>query len=69
MPSHFTSRLKNLIRNLLQTNPGKRFGNQVNGVGDIKHHLWFEGINWRAIANKEVCIYNVVMHDIHMIFK
>ena len=56
MPSHFTSRLKHLIRSLLQADLSKRFGNLVNGVNDIKYHLWFEGINWRAIANKEVYI-------------
>ncbi|XP_065903955.1 cAMP-dependent protein kinase catalytic subunit beta-like [Dysidea avara] len=54
MPSHFTSRLKHLNRSLLQADLSKRFGNLVNGVNDIKYHLWFEGINWRAIANKEV---------------
>uniref|UniRef100_A0A1I8FQQ5 Protein kinase domain-containing protein n=1 Tax=Macrostomum lignano TaxID=282301 RepID=A0A1I8FQQ5_9PLAT len=36
LPSHFSSDLKDLLRNLLQVDLTKRFGNLKNGVNDIK---------------------------------
>ncbi|CAI6365258.1 unnamed protein product [Macrosiphum euphorbiae] len=38
-PSHFGSDLKDLLRNLLQVDLTKRFGNLKNGVNDIKGHI------------------------------
>ncbi|XP_020897505.1 cAMP-dependent protein kinase catalytic subunit 1 isoform X2 [Exaiptasia diaphana] len=40
-PSHFTSDLKDLLRNLLQVDLTKRYGNLKNGVEDIRFHRWF----------------------------
>ncbi|CUT99588.1 cAMP dependent protein kinase catalytic subunit [Echinococcus multilocularis] len=37
-PSHFSSDLKDLLRNLLQVDLTKRYGNLKNGVNDIKNH-------------------------------
>uniref|UniRef100_A0A5F4VUD1 cAMP-dependent protein kinase n=1 Tax=Callithrix jacchus TaxID=9483 RepID=A0A5F4VUD1_CALJA len=53
-PSHVSSDLKNLLRNLLQVDLSKRFGNLRNGVGDIKNHKWFATTNWIAIYEKQV---------------
>ncbi|CAB3381006.1 cAMP-dependent protein kinase catalytic subunit 1 isoform X2 [Cloeon dipterum] len=53
-PSHFSSELKDLLRNLLQVDLTKRFGNLRNGVNDIKNHKWFSSIDWIAIYQKKV---------------
>lgn len=53
-PSHFSSDLKDLLRNLLQVDLTKRFGNLKNGVSDIKNHRWFATIDWIAIYEKKI---------------
>ncbi|VDP68371.1 unnamed protein product [Echinostoma caproni] len=53
-PAHVSSELKNLLKQLLQTDLTKRFGNLKNGVNDIKCHKWFRPINWVSIYRKEV---------------
>lgn len=54
-PSHFSSDLKDLLRNLLQVDLTKRYGNLKNGVNDIKGHKWFlNSTDWIAIYQKKV---------------
>lgn len=53
-PSHFSSDLKDLLRNLLQVDLTKRYGNLKNGVNDIKSHKWFTSTDWIAIYQKKV---------------
>ncbi|KAK2082202.1 hypothetical protein P7K49_039427 [Saguinus oedipus] len=53
-PSHVSSDLKDLLRNLLQVDFSKRFGNLQNGVGDIKYHKWLTTTRWIAIYEKRV---------------
>ena len=53
-PSHFSSDLKDLLRNLLQVDLTKRFGNLKNGVNDIKNHKWFQTTDWIAIYQRKV---------------
>ncbi|XP_064476334.1 cAMP-dependent protein kinase catalytic subunit 1 isoform X3 [Ornithodoros turicata] len=53
-PSHFSSDLKDLLRNLLQVDLTKRFGNLKNGVNDIKNHKWFATTDWIAIYKKDI---------------
>ncbi|KAM9115081.1 cAMP-dependent protein kinase catalytic subunit alpha-like [Pangshura tecta] len=53
-PSHFSSDLKDLLRNLLQVDLTKRFGNLKNGVNDIKKHKWFATTDWIAIYQRKV---------------
>jgi len=53
-PSHFSSELKELLRNLLQVDLTKRYGNLKNGVNDIKNHRWFASTDWIAIYQKKV---------------
>ncbi|CAM2707386.1 unnamed protein product [Rotaria socialis] len=53
-PSHFSSDLKDLLRNLLQVDLTKRYGNLKNGVDDIKTHKWFASTDWIAIYQRKV---------------
>ncbi|KAG9337239.1 hypothetical protein JZ751_029524 [Albula glossodonta] len=53
-PSHFSSDLKDLLRNLLQVDLTKRFGNLKNAVNDIKGHKWFATTDWIAIYQRKV---------------
>lgn len=55
-PSHFTNELKDLLKNLLQVDLTKRFGNLKNGVADIKNHKWFATTDWIAVYNKKVSL-------------
>ncbi|KAH9281565.1 cAMP-dependent protein kinase catalytic subunit alpha [Echinococcus granulosus] len=52
-PSHFSSDLKDLLRNLLQVDLTKRYGNLKNGVNDIKNHKWFASTDWFVIYKCE----------------
>ncbi|XP_058447625.1 cAMP-dependent protein kinase catalytic subunit alpha-like [Malaya genurostris] len=53
-PSNFSSDLRNLVQNILQTDLSKRYGNLKNGTNDIKQHAWFRTINWIGLLNAEV---------------
>jgi protein kinase A len=53
-PSHFSSELKELLRNLLQVDLTKRYGNLKNGVNDIKNHRWFSSTDWIAVYQKKL---------------
>ncbi|KAF7627129.1 cAMP-dependent protein kinase catalytic subunit, partial [Meloidogyne graminicola] len=55
-PSHFSNELKDLLKNLLQVDLTKRFGNLKNGVADIKNHKWFGSVDWIAIYQRKVCL-------------
>uniref|UniRef100_A0A915DVQ5 cAMP-dependent protein kinase catalytic subunit n=1 Tax=Ditylenchus dipsaci TaxID=166011 RepID=A0A915DVQ5_9BILA len=53
-PSHFSNELKDLLKNLLQVDLTKRFGNLKNGVADIKNHKWFASCDWIAIYQHKI---------------
>eukprot|EP00096_Caligus_rogercresseyi_P007229 TRINITY_DN2502_c0_g1_i3.p1 TRINITY_DN2502_c0_g1~~TRINITY_DN2502_c0_g1_i3.p1 ORF type:complete len:397 (-),score=47.37 TRINITY_DN2502_c0_g1_i3:597-1655(-) len=53
-PGHFNAELKDLLRNLLQVDLTKRYGNLKNGVSDIKNHKWYSSTDWIAIYQKKV---------------
>ncbi|CAF4125927.1 unnamed protein product [Rotaria sp. Silwood2] len=53
-PSHFSSDLKDLLRNLLQIDVKKRYGTLENGVDDIQIHRWFSATDWNAIYQRQV---------------
>ncbi|KAG4066565.1 hypothetical protein HA402_007201 [Bradysia odoriphaga] len=53
-PSHFGSDLKDLLRNLLQVDLTKRYGNLKAGVNDIKGHKWFASTDWIAVFQKKI---------------
>jgi len=53
-PSHFSTEIKDFLRNQLQVDLTKRYGNLKNGVADIKQHKWFANTEWIAIYQKKV---------------
>jgi len=53
-PSHFSAEIKDFLRNQLQVDLTKRFGNLKNGVADIKGHKWFANSDWIAIYQRKV---------------
>jgi len=53
-PAHFSGDLRDLLRNLLQVDLTKRYGNLKNGVTDIKTHKWFAQTEWIAVYQKKV---------------
>ncbi|XP_045117221.1 cAMP-dependent protein kinase catalytic subunit 1 isoform X2 [Portunus trituberculatus] len=53
-PGHFSSDLKDLLRNLLQVDLTKRYGNLKNGVNDIKNHKWFATTDWIAVYQRKI---------------
>lgn len=50
--SSFSADLKDLIRNLVQVDLSRRFGNLKNGVADIKQHKYYADIDWMDVYNK-----------------
>ncbi|KAF6768313.1 hypothetical protein AHF37_06611 [Paragonimus kellicotti] len=50
----FNSDAKDLVRNLLQTDLTRRYGNLKNGTNDIKLHKWFSSVNWLSIFHREL---------------
>lgn len=46
---------KDLLENLLKTKPSERFGNLKDGANDIKHHAWFQSIDFdQVVANRQL---------------
>ncbi|VDL91515.1 unnamed protein product [Schistocephalus solidus] len=52
--NQFGPEIKDLIKNLIQVDLSRRFGNLKNGIMDIKDHKYFSDIDFLAIYNKEV---------------
>nr|CDS27742.1 cAMP dependent protein kinase catalytic subunit [Hymenolepis microstoma] len=52
--NQFSSDLKDLIKNLIQTDLSKRYGNLKNGVMDIKGHPYFNDTDFMSIFNHAV---------------
>ncbi|XP_044017383.1 cAMP-dependent protein kinase catalytic subunit 1-like [Aphidius gifuensis] len=52
-PTSFTFNLKDIIKNLLQIDLTRRYGNLKNGTLDIKNHQWFCNINWQQIYERK----------------
>ncbi|UJR22575.1 hypothetical protein I4U23_025622 [Adineta vaga] len=53
-PNHFSVDLKDLLKNLLQVDLTRRFGNLKAGVKDIKEHRWYKDIDFIAIYEKAI---------------
>ena len=51
-PMHFSKELRELLKNLLQGDITRRFGDLVNGVNDVKDDRWFQYTNWVALYLK-----------------
>lgn len=52
MPSYFSDDLKDLISKLLVKTPGKRLG--VASISCLKSHPWFAGLDWYALAARDL---------------
>jgi len=53
-PSHMSRECEDLVRNMLQVDLTRRFGNLKNGVNDMKNHKWFHGLDWNALFWKKL---------------
>jgi protein kinase A len=53
-PNHFTVDLKDLLKNLLQIDLTRRYGNLKSGVKDIKEHRWFKDMDFIAVYEKTI---------------
>ena len=42
------------MRNLIQVDLSKRYGNLRNGVNDIKKHTWFNQTEWMALYQRQI---------------
>jgi len=53
-PRFVDASAKDLVKRLLVTDLTRRFGCLVSGAGDVKEHTWFSGLDWRALADKDL---------------
>ena len=53
-PANLSLDLKDFLKNMIQVDITKRFGNLRNGIDDIKMHKWFQQIDWMNIYKKKV---------------
>lgn len=51
-PSHFSAHIKDLLRNLLQVDITRRYGNLRLGAADIIMHKWFNQINFDQLYER-----------------
>ncbi|KAG8294841.1 hypothetical protein J6590_093813 [Homalodisca vitripennis] len=56
MAPHFSMDLKDLIRNILQADITRRYGNLKDGAEDFKRHKWFRPLNWHAVVKRQVSV-------------
>lgn len=52
--NNFGPELKDLIRNLIQVDLSRRYGNLKNGIADIKEHAYFADLDWLQLYNLQV---------------
>ncbi|XP_055336516.1 cAMP-dependent protein kinase catalytic subunit 1-like [Paramacrobiotus metropolitanus] len=53
-PTHFSPDLKDVVKNILQVDVTKRFGNLKGGANDIKNHPFFAETDWMALYGKRI---------------
>lgn len=53
-PSHVDPLARDLITRLLSADLSRRLGNLRGGVMDIKNHAWFDGVDWEAVARRDI---------------
>lgn len=53
-PKFFEPQAVDIIKRLLHSEPTKRLGCLAQGAEDLKKHLWFRGLNWAKLYNKQM---------------
>lgn len=48
-PPYLGESAKSVISKLCRPRPGQRLGNTKNGIKDVRHHRWFNSINWHKL--------------------
>ncbi|XP_011147282.2 cAMP-dependent protein kinase catalytic subunit-like [Harpegnathos saltator] len=51
---HFGEELRDILKNVLQVDLTRRYGNLKEGSMDIKRHRWFQSIDWVQIYQQKV---------------
>ncbi|KAF7414660.1 hypothetical protein HZH68_003149 [Vespula germanica] len=51
---HFGADLRDIVKNTLQVDLSKRYGNLKNGTKDIKMHRWFQTTDWNQIYYQKI---------------
>jgi len=51
---HFGDELRDILKNILQVDLTRRYGNLREGSMDIKKHRWFQSIDWIEIYEQKV---------------
>ncbi|XP_025074192.1 cAMP-dependent protein kinase catalytic subunit beta-like [Pogonomyrmex barbatus] len=51
---HFGEELRDILKNILQVDLTRRYGNLKEGSMDIKKHRWFQSIDWIEIYHQKV---------------
>lgn len=51
---HFGEELRDILKNVLQVDLTRRYGNLKDGSMDIKKHRWFHSIDWIDIYHQKV---------------
>ncbi|KAI7800103.1 putative cGMP-dependent protein kinase 1, partial [Triplophysa rosa] len=53
-PPYLEEGAKSLISKLCRPRPGQRLGNTKNGIKDVRHHRWFNSINWHKLRMRQM---------------
>ena len=48
-PPSFDPVARDLVQKLIEKNPAKRLGVQVDGIAEIKNHSWFKDVRWDTL--------------------
>ncbi|XP_076667956.1 cAMP-dependent protein kinase catalytic subunit alpha [Andrena cerasifolii] len=51
---HFGEELRDILKNILQVDLSRRFGNLKGGTLDIKDHKWFQTTDWMQIYHQTI---------------
>ncbi|XP_054006787.1 cAMP-dependent protein kinase catalytic subunit alpha-like [Hylaeus anthracinus] len=51
---HFSEDLRDILKNILQVDLTRRYGNLKNGTMDLKGHKWFQTTDWNSIYHQKI---------------
>lgn len=51
-PDEFSATCKDFLKKVFEPDPTKRIG--FNNIQEIKEHPWFDGLDWEALASREL---------------